>query len=80
MVCIENVVNFVGGLYLCIIEIFIGFVREWWDMCEWVEFCEKLLLLLKINVSFDYGRFLEIFVLINLNLVNIIENLYKFIN
>lgn len=49
-------------------------------MWEWVEFCEKLLLLLKINVSIDYGRFLEIYVLINLDLIYIIENFYKFIN
>lgn len=80
MVIYRKCCRFEEGLYLCIIEIFIGFVREWWDMWEWVEFCEKLLLLLKINVSIDYGYFLEIFVLINLNLIYIIENLYKFIN
>lgn len=60
-----------------------------WDF-YWV--CERMvgyvrmgrilweILLLKINVSIDYGRFLEIFVLINLDLIYIIENLYKFIN
>lgn len=69
-----------GGLYLCITETFTGSVREWWDMCEWAELCEKLLLSLKTNASSDHGRLLEISVSTNLNLVNTIENLYKFTN
>lgn len=77
---IENVADFEGGLYLCITETFTGSVREWWDMWEWAELCEKLLLSLKTNASSDHGHLLEISVSTNLNLIYTKENLYKFTN